>query len=1006
MHLRVLGLMGITILMAAEAGYAQSPDFNREVRPILSAHCFKCHGPDESQRKAGLRLDTTAGAEMLLASGKRAIVSRNAAKSTLITRILSHGSDTMPPAYANKPLTDSERAILRKWVAGGAVYKPHWAFVRPVQAAFPKVKQTAWVRNPIDGFILSRIEKAGLRPSPPADRYTLIRRLSLDLIGLPPTPDEADAFVKDKRPDAYEKLVDRLLASPHYGERWARRWLDLARYADTNGYEKDRVRSIWPYRDWVIDALNQDMPFNQFTIEQIAGDMLPNPTRDQRIATGFHRNTMLNEEGGIDPQEYQFYSMVDRVATTGTTWLGLTLGCAQCHTHKFDPITQKEYYRVMAFFNNVEDQTVDVSSPDLAKKRAELLAQIHTHEMALSAKFQSDMDQTKDSGVDLAELHRWESVRKEFAQWLSDGEMRAVKWKMIRPVKAVSNLPMLSVQSDSSIFVSGDESKRDLYTLDFKADSAPITGIRLEALPDDRLPAHGPGRVFYEGALGDFFLSEITLSAGGKSVPFAEAFKSGGGDVKTAIDGDPQTGWNINGRQGMTTTAVFRLSKPVPGAEFTIQLLFERYHAADLGHFRISITTDTKQLQVDLHPEVEAALKIPSSDRSDVERDILRKYYLSIAPQYKVERDAIADLRSKMPTFPTSLTFSERPANNPRLTYIHHRGEYLQRKEQVSPGLPAILPSMPKGVPSNRLGFARWLVSFANPLTARVTINRQWAVFFGRGIVRTLQDFGYQGDPPTHPELLDWMAVEFMKQGWSIKKMHRLIVTSAAYRQSSHMTPELITKDAENRLLTRAPRVRLEAELVRDSVLASSGLLSSKIGGQSVFPSQPPGITSEGTYGTLDWKVSTGEDRYRRGMYTFSKRTAPYAMFATFDAPSGEACVARRDVSNTPLQALTLLNDQLLIESARALGKTVSGAPGSEIDHAINLFRRCLTRPPNQAEIQMMTQFLTVQRKRFETGELDSIAIAGNKEGDTRSQSVFTALARVLLNLDEAINKP
>ncbi len=1177
MRLPVLTFIA-TYLLAPFAARAQNPNFNQEVRPILSQHCFKCHGPDDGQRMAGLRLDRREGAIALLATKERAITPFKPALSTLVKRVLSNGADRMPPAYANKPLSDKEKETLRRWVAAGAEYKPHWAFVAPIQAPLPKVGLASWPRNPIDAFVLARMEKAGLKPSLPADRYTLIRRLSLDLLGLPPTPEEADAFVHDTRPDAYGRLVDRLLASPHYGERWARRWLDLARYADTNGYEKDRPRSVWPYRDWVIDALNHDMPYNEFTVEQLAGDMLPNATLEQRIATGFHRNTMLNEEGGIDPQEYQFYSMVDRVATTGTTWLGLTTGCAQCHTHKFDPITHKDYYSLMAFLNNTEDRTLDVVTPDIEAKRAKIQKEITAREGRLADAFPAEEstswspaptpkvttasgaraeilpdNSVRISGTDLEkdiytvdldsaagdigavrletlpdpslghngpgrtphgnfvlskftatltvngaaipvhfmraeadfsqdnfpaqnalggnpasgwaiagtgawnvartitfyldkpvhlagngkwsfvldqsygghhtigrfrislgqvasntgslEVRRKANLDRKYAAWLKQAQLQAVHWRTLRPVKATSNLPLLTTQGDNSVFVSGDESKRDLYDLDFQGDGKPITAVRLEALPDDRLPAHGPGRVFYEGAPGDFFLSEITLTAPGKVAVFASATQSGGGQAKDAIDGNPQTAWNINGRQGTATQAVFRLAAPLTADAFSIHLLFERYHAADLGRFRIAVTEDPRPAVADFPPTVEEALVLPAEQRTQAQKDLLLQHFLSVAPELQGERDAIAALRNQMPAYPTALAFTERPANNPRLTYVHNRGEYLQTKEKVTPGIMAVLPPLPAGAPPNRLTFARWLVAPNNPLVARVAVNRQWAAFFGRGIVRTTQDFGYQGDPPTNPELLDWLAVEFVRQGWSFKKIDRLIVMSATYQQSSHVTPALLEKDPEDRLLTRAPRVRLEAELVRDTVLAEGGLLSAKIGGPSVFPPQPPGITSEGTYGPLEWRVSEGEDRYRRGLYTFSKRTAPYAMFATFDAPSGEACVARRDVSNTPLQALTMLNNEVLIDAARAMGRMIAARPGSDADRMTYLFRRCLTRPPAPDEMEMMQKFYAAQKVRFEKRELDPATVAGPGDGDVTARAAWTTLARTLLNVDEGINK-
>jgi hypothetical protein len=1190
--MRSVGLklaVGVWLVCVATIGQAQSPDFNREVRPILSQHCFKCHGPDEGQRKASLRLDRRDGAKGVLAFSK-------AGESTFVKRIVSHGADMMPPVYANKPLVDKERAILRRWIAAGAVYKPHWAFVPPKQSALPKVQNPAWCRNAIDCFILARLEKQGLKPSPEADRITLVRRVTLDLVGLPPTPEEADAFLNDKAPNAYERLVDRLLASPHYGERWARRWLDLARYADTNGYEKDRFRSVWPYRDWVIDAFNRDMPFDQFTIKQIAGDLLPNAGVEERVATGFHRNTMLNEEGGIDPLEYRYYATVDRVATTGTAWLGLTVGCAQCHTHKFDPITQREYYRMMAFLDNADELTIDVPRADLTTKRKEIEAQVADRTAHLAEHFplpgnlrwtaapsptvqtasgalatrlpdnsvrlsgldpdtdvytvtlDSDMSEvgavrletlTDPSlgnggpgrtphgnfvlteftatvspryGADKAipvkfvraeadfaqdqfpaqnaidgnsktgwaisgtghwnvprtalffpekpirflggghwtfrleqtygghhtlgrfrlslgqmvtsdtrpvEVQRQEELERKYGLWLHEAESRAVHWSVLRPTQATSNLPRLTVQDDSSIFVSGDMTKHDVYTLQLPTDGKPITALRLEALPDDRLPGQGPGRVFHEGGPGDFFLSEIAVKAGGKPVKWASATQSGIGSAAGAIDGNPQTGWSINGRQGQPSSAVFRLAEPLKTDTFTVQLDFEQYYAAALGRFRVAVTSDSRPAEADLPPDVEEILLVSSAQRTDSQQARLRQHYLSVAPELEPERAAIAQLRRQEPAYPTALAFAERPPDNPRLTYVHHRGEFLQREEQVTPGVPAILPGLPptSGGRASRLTFARWLVSPQNPLTARVAVNRQWAALFGAGLVRTVQDFGYQGEPPSHPELLDWLAIAFaspaldqkskVEKGlsWSLKRLHRLIVTSATYRQSSRITPDLLAKDPENRLLARGPRIRLEAELLRDATLTASGLLSRKIGGPSVFPPQPPGVTSEGTYGPLEWRVSEGEDRYRRGLYTFSKRTAPYAMFTTFDAPTGEVCVARREVSDTPLQALAMLNDQVFVEASQALGRMMSARPGTTAESVAYLFRRCVTRPPSQEETNLLLQYFTTQKDRFEKKELDAATVAGKGDGDPNARAAWTVLARSLLNLDEAITK-
>jgi hypothetical protein len=1000
-----------------------APDFNGEVRPILSRHCFKCHGPDEGQRMAKLRLDLPGAAVAPAGSGKRAIVPGKTDGSELVHRIFAaEPARRMPPAAANNPLSEAEKQVLKRWIAAGAKYEQHWAFVPPKPAPLPAVKLNSWPKNGIDRFVLARLEKEGLKPSPEADRYTLVRRVSLDLTGLPPTPEEADQFVNDRSPDAYEKLVDKLLASPHYGERWARRWLDLARYSDTNGYEKDRARSVWPYRDWVIHALNEDMPFDQFTLEQIAGDMLPNATPQQKIATGFHRNTMLNEEGGADPLEYRYYAMVDRVATTGTAWLGLTTGCAQCHTHKFDPIPQREYYQLMALLDNADEPEMEVPQPEVAARRAELEKQVAAVEGDLPNRF---------PGSD--GLTGGQNLERKFSEWLAGEEKRAVRWTLLHPVSARSTMPLLTVLPDGSVLASGDQTKRDVYDVVFRTDLKGISAIRLEVLPDDSLPKHGPGRVFYEGAPGDFFLSEVTLKADGAPVSLGRATQSFGNSAGTAIDGNPQTGWSINGGQGRAHAAVFSLSQPLAAArDLSLQLLFERYHSADLGRFRVWATTDSRQVDASAFPtELEPALLTPAEQRTAEQRDRLLKYYLSVAPELAPAREEMAKLRQQMPAYPTALVFAERPPENPRATYVHRRGEWLQPMEKVEPGGLSVLNPLPPGAPKNRLTLARWLVDPKNPLTARVTVNRQWQAFFGQGIVRSTQDFGYQGEPPTHPELLDWLACSFVtgdggrrtgapglpssvsglpaspdpRRAWSLKALHRLIVTSATYRQASRVTPLLAQRDPQNRLLARGPRVRLEAELIRDAALRASGLLSEKIGGPSVFPPQPPGVTSEGTYGPLNWQPSQGEDRYRRGLYTFSKRTAPYAMFSTFDAPSGDACVARRDVSNTPLQALTLLNDGVFVETAQALGKMIAGRAGTTEERAAYLFRRCLTRPPTGDETALLARYYGGLKERLAKKELDAATIAGPGEGDAEERAAWTLLARSVLNLDEAIVK-
>jgi hypothetical protein len=989
-------------------------DFTRDVRPILARHCFKCHGPDDSARQSGLRLDLREGALAGGESGEKAVVPGAPDKSELIRRIASSDdAQRMPPPEAGPPLTQAQQDVLRRWIGGGAVYRQHWAFVAPQRPAVPTVRRADWPQNPLDNFVLAKLEAAGLKPSPPADRYTLVRRVYLDLIGLLPTPEEADAFAGDTSPGAYARLVDRLLASPHYGERWARRWLDLARYADTNGFEKDRPRSIWPYRDWVIHALNEDLPFDQFTIEQLAGDMLPGAALSQRVATGFHRNTMTNEEGGIDPLEFRFHSLVDRVNTTATVWLGLTLGCSQCHTHKFDPLPQREYYELMAFLNNADEIKLELPLPELAARRRELEAQLAQLQRELPSRFPLPAGATPQPGQSAADLRR-QHMREAFEQWLAQERPSAVAWQVLRPTKLQSNLPALELLPDGSVLASGDQSKRDVYELEFAGDLRGVTALRLEALPHESLPRGGPGRTYYEGPEGDFFLSELVVQCAGERVRFAGASETyaklgiGGGasSAALAVDGEPHTGWSTSGKEGQAHQAVFHLQQPLAGGKLTVQMIFERHYAADLGRFRISITREPRAITARSRPaEIEDLLCLPPEKLTPVDEDRLLRQFLLETPELAAARDEIQKLRSQIPEYPTTLVFQERPHDRPRQTHLHRRGEFLQPTDPVEPAVPSVLHPLPHDAPRDRVALARWLVDPANPLVGRVTVNRHWAAFFGRGLVRTLEDFGYQGEPPTHPELLDWLAVEFVEQGWSVKALHRLMVTSATYRQAAIVTPELAALDPGNALLARGPRFRLEGELIRDATLSAAGLLWPKLGGPSVFPPQNASVTTEGAYGKLEWKVSPGEDRYRRGLYTFSKRTAPFAMYTTFDGPSGEACVPRREVSNTPLQALTLLNDPVFVEAAAALGSWTSQQPGPVENQARALFRRCLTRPPAQAELSAIVTFYQEQAQRLAGDDKAAAVIAGGNGTGAAERAAWTAVARVLLNTDEFVTK-
>ncbi|MFO1437510.1 MAG: PSD1 and planctomycete cytochrome C domain-containing protein [Verrucomicrobiaceae bacterium] len=982
------------LLFAAGLSSASALDFNRDVRPVLAQQCFTCHGMDDHGRKGKLRLDLSESAYGKGKSGEVAIVPGKPDASEVVKRILSTDEDeVMPPPHTKKVLSDKEKSILKQWIAEGAKYEAHWAYSAPQPSKDPKAG--------IDHFIRERLEKEGLKPSPEADPYTLVRRVYLDLTGLPPNPAEADAFVKNKAPDAYEKLVDSLLNSPQYGERWARRWLDLARYADTNGFEKDRPRQIWPYRDWVVKALNADMPFDQFSIKQLAGDMLPNATPEDIIATGFHRNTMLNEEGGIDPNEYRFYAMVDRVSVTGTAWFGLTLNCVQCHTHKYDPILHTDYYSVMALLNNADEPTYNIPTPDIEKQQ-----KAHAERIA---KLEADLPK-KFPGGDAA-------LQSRFAGWIEGESKRASNWQIIRPTAMKTTMPHLEQQPDGFILGSGDISKSDVYDLSFKAPIKGVTAIKLEVASHPSLPNDGPGLTYYEGPIGGFFLSEMQAFQNGQRVTIARAEATNEeeedkindaaaaakptkkaarkaaakktNNAMATLDAEMSSGWQVLGGYGQSHAAVFHFEKPIDLTNgFDLKMLFEKHFACPLGHFRLSVTT-SDHAEATGHPfEVENSL----ATGDQTKREALMGEFLVTAPEMKQAAAPLLAARRQMPRGQATLAMKERPASNPRPTNRYHRGEYLQPKETVPPAVPAFLPSLPKNAPANRLTFAKWLFAPENPLTARVTVNRQWQAFFGRGLVKSLEDFGYQSEAPSHPELLDWLAVQFVKDGWSIKKLHKLIVMSQTYRQSSRRTSfptRSESSELENSLYVIAPRFRLDAEIIRDSALKAAGVLSLKMGGPGVYPPQPASVTTEGTYGKVEWKTSEGEDRYRRSLYTFTKRTAPFAMATTFDAPTGEACLARRDVSNSPLQALTLLNDQMFMEAAQAMAKAVLAESPDDDSRLTNTFRRCLTRPPAADELTMLKTFLAKQRANKLDGE-----------------ALWTAVCRAVLNLDEAITHP
>jgi mono/diheme cytochrome c family protein len=956
------------------AGLQIAKDFDKDIEPILKANCIGCHSGASANGQ--LQLDAGSVAMRVIKPGK-------ADESRLIHRIEGTGNERRMPLNG-PPLKPEEIAALKSWIDAGASWPAskmaakqtgkHWAYIKPAKA------QPPLPGHPIDAFLKARLQKQGLTFSPRASRETLIRRLTLDLTGLPPTPSEVEAFVTDTKVDGYERLVERLLASPHYGERWARPWLDQARYADTNGFEKDLRRSMWLYRDWVINALNSDMGFDRFTIEQLAGDMLPNATNGQKIATGFHRNTMYNEEGGVDKEEAQFEVLVDRVNTTGTVWLGSTITCHQCHNHKYDPFTHKEYYQLMAFFSNgykdikeYGDTSVkwiepklELPTPEQAAKRDELQAR----RKALEEKLKTATPELK------AEQDEWlRTIRAAYSEWTT----------LIPTKLSAENGSDLKLLAEGRVFASGPNPLRETYVFETRVTSK-LTGLRVEALPTPDLPRQGPGRDAY----GNFIVSNIDVEVDGKRVELARVLSD---DGRTNASGQ----WNIDASKEDTRLArqlVLVFKTPVnPGALRVRITSNSDLIGQSIGSFRLSATgaADPSTI-VRIKHNLRA---LPAEDPA------IATYFRTVSKLLAPTREELREVNNQIDKLdiPTALVMAEAAGTERPSDFLRIRGGFSAKADKVYADVPAVLGGLPADLPPNRLGLAKWLVSRDNPLTARVTVNRIWEQYFGRGIVETSEDFGSQGERPNHPELLDWLAVEFMDRGWSLKQLHRLIVTSEAYRQTSRVTPELLQADPYNKLISRGPRFRMEAEMIRDAGLAASGLLSSKIGGPSVFPYQPNGVWDV-PYSSDQWIESKGEDRYRRGLYTFIRRSAAYPSMLNFDAVSREQCVVRRVRTNTPLQALTTLNDPAFFENAMALGKRLQAEANTDSDRLKLAFRLVAAREPKPAEMDRLLTW-----KQGEVAYFRNHSDEAKKLGGGPEQAAWTMLANVLLNLDEALTK-
>ena len=1016
-----------------------SVDFPKQIQPIFESSCYGCHGP--KMQMAGLRLSEKSAA---LAGGQSgaAIIPGKSADSPLYRRVAGLGDQPRMP-MGGKPLDAAQIALIRAWIDQGAEWpessakevvpvQKHWAYIPPKRPPLPKVVNARWPKNAIDYFILARLEKEKLTPSPEADRVTLLRRLSLDLTGLPPSVEEVDAFLKDQSHNAYEKQVDRLMNSPHYGERWGRLWLDAARYADSDGYEKDKQRWVWFYRDWVINALNRDLPYDQFIIDQIAGDELPNATQDQLVATGFLRNSMTNEEGGIDPEQFRMEAMFDRMDAIGKSVLGVTIQCAQCHNHKFDPLTQEEYYRMFAFLNNSHEANIAVYTPQEQMKRADIFRRIREIE----------------AGIE----HHNPDGEQRMAAWEEKVKDDQPAWTVVRPeVDDISTggqryLPM----NDGALLAQGYAPTKHRVKLTVKTELQNITAFRLELLNDPNLPLGGPGRSLKgTGALTEFEveaapaeapdkvtkikIAKATADVNPPETPLEAIFddKSGKrrvtGPVEFAIDGNEDTAWGIDAGPGLRNQprkAVFTAQAPIANPGGTILTFYlDQKHGGwnsddnqnqNLGRFRLSITTAPGAVADPLPRNVREILAIPRAQRTPAQMAAVFGYWRTTVPEWREANEKIAELWREHPEGSSQLMLAAR--EQPRETHILARGDFLKPAKVVGPGVPAFLHPLPKDAPPTRLTFARWLVDRSSPTTARAFVNRMWQAYFATGLVATSEDLGKQSETPSNPELLDWLAVEFMDADWSMKAMHRLIVTSATYRQSSRVTPELYERDPYNRLLARGPRFRVDAEIVRDIALAASGLLNPKIGGPSVYAPAPESLfVPPASYGPKIWKEETGADRYRRALYTFRYRSVPYPMLQIFDAPNGDISCVRRARANTPLQALTTLNETLFIESAQALAlKTLREGGGTDAQRLTYAFRRCLARKPTAPESGELLNLLNKQKQRLTDGWLSALDLTGMDAahppalpaGATPVQlAAWTAVSRVLLNLDETITK-
>ena len=1002
-------LILLVTLGSSRAAEVQLLSYNRDIRPILSENCFYCHGQDENKRKKDLQLNIQAGQR-----ANEVVVPGQPEASKLIQRLFSTDSEeVMPPSKSNRHVSDQEREMLKRWIAEGAVFEEHWTYQAPKQPAIPEVPNFA-IRNPIDAFVAQKLSAKGLPFSPEADKVTLLRRLHADLIGLPPTPEEVDTFLADTSPDAYDKAVERLLASPHYGERMALPWLDAARFADSNGFQQDGDTHQYIWRDWVVKALNADMPFDQFSTEQLAGDLLPNPTQDQLIATAFNRNHLLNGEGGAIAEEQRNVILFDRVDTTATTWLGLTMACAQCHDHKYDPITQRDYYSMMAMFNNVPESGVPsgggqyrIADPAITVGTDEDNARLKTLETSLAAAREAEQNLAQSPET----LAAYQAMEKDLAP---DTD---VTWISLKPETAnATGDVQLHVMDDFSIFADGPRPDKADYTITLPPSIPGLTGFRIETIPDDRLPSKGAGR----SDSGNAVLTRLKFTAGGREIKFnaaAATYTQSGFSPAGVIDEDVNTAWAFYPETAKSYSLTVQTPEAVTlAANEKIVLTFEfqsPHNQHMLGRFRILGTSGAQPVSRGAFPgEISAILK--KSERSNDEAAKLREFLVKDHPPAAVAaaralaksaETALNDLRNNLPRV---MVMSDK---QPRQTKILDRGNYLNPKEDVTAGTPAFLPTLPEGAPKNRLGLAQWLFRPDHPLTARVQANRIWQYFFSTGLVKTSEDLGVQSEMPIHGALLDWLAVEFREHGWSQKHLVRLILNSTTYRQSSRITPDLLQKDPENRLISRASRFRMPSMILRDLALSVSGLLNPKMGGKPVYPYQPSevwetlAITKERDF---TYPASSGPDLYRRSLYTFWRRTiGPTNLF---DASARQACKVRSSLTSTPLHALTTLNDITWVEASRVLAEHAMQQNPDRSAQIRWAFSKILARAPTERDLAKLQPAYEKQLAIFSADPAGAAAFVAVGSAPKSSlpavdHAALSAVCLLLFNLDESLTR-